>query len=283
MQRWPNIRTFGARLGIMPPMDRTTKAFTQFAKGDFHKGLTELQADCLWRDKDESLDGPFFLGLPRRTGWGEALLLASLLRRRAAARNEQLRVFAEESACAILSEDPLFCPTAVESYEEARGHGARSPLAILAAALTGDLLALPFSPIETAARAKQRDDRNRVGVAWASVNESNKPICEKSVPLCIFAKILHHIDARVVSFQRNLNEAGLDDGLPSSWEQPLTAERKHQQWQARHGKCFNPRVQVIIGRRDCEKRWWEPCIVPARQAVGAALEISDQRSPLNTY
>ena len=202
-------------------MERTTEAFTRFARGRFEEGLAELQSDCLWSDTHESLDGPFYLGFPRRSGWGEGLLLASLLKRYAVSCNRRIPVFAEPQVCTVLCKDKSFSPTVVKCYEEARRKGARSPLAILDAALTGDLASKPFHAVEVRALRKPQD-RQTIGVAWASV-DNDAPMARKTVPVERFSEILDQLDARVISFQRRLSEARLDHGIPPHWELPLSS------------------------------------------------------------
>ena len=53
------------------------------AGGAFASGLCKLNEDPEWHDDRTDLDGPFRLGFPRAQGWGEELLVASLLKRHA--------------------------------------------------------------------------------------------------------------------------------------------------------------------------------------------------------
>ncbi len=49
-------------------------AFKDLAEGDFEDGLSKLNQNDKWRDHDDSLDGPFYLGFPCVPRWGESLL-----------------------------------------------------------------------------------------------------------------------------------------------------------------------------------------------------------------
>ena len=201
------------------PMNLTKSAFAKFAKGQFRAGLEKLQSDSFWQDSDRSLDGPFFIGFPR-SGWGEGLLLASLLKRHAVHCNRRIPVFVVPQVFTILRKDKFFYPTVVKCYEEARRKGARSPMAIIDAALMGDLASKPFHPVDVG--TPRRPEQRTVGVAWASV-DSNGCIPRKTVPIKNFSEILDQVDARVISFQRRMEGAGLDHGIPPIWEVPLSS------------------------------------------------------------
>ncbi len=179
-------------------------AFKDLAEGDFENGLGKLYDDDQWCDDIERLDGPFYLGFPGAPGWGEGLLLASLLKRHAADTEKQIKVFAQEPVCSILKQDHAFCVRPAENIDQARSCGARSPLAILWHALTGDLLDLPFVKIDIAATCPQSSRaKPRIGIAWAS-SPGNYPVPNKSMPLENFLYILGNVDVEVISFQRKL-------------------------------------------------------------------------------
>jgi hypothetical protein len=67
-------------------------AFQDFAGGKFHEGLAKLDACEYWHDDHTNLDGPFYLGFPRKSGWGEGLLLASLLKRHCEVSGRSIKV-----------------------------------------------------------------------------------------------------------------------------------------------------------------------------------------------
>jgi hypothetical protein len=182
------------------------EAFADFAQGNFQSGLCKLAEDERWKDDDTTLDGPFYLGFPGAQGWGEGLLTASLLKRYAARSDKAIQVFAEPEVCSILRDDPAFRVQPVADFGEARLKGARSPLAILRRALTGDLLALPFERIGGHPPChRQGRARPLIGMAWASVSGGN-PIAGKSVPLEQFMTIFEDVHVDMVSFQRKLGE-----------------------------------------------------------------------------
>lgn len=187
-------------------------AFKDLANGAFEKGLQKLKDLCQWYDDSDSLDGPFFLGFPGAKGWGEGLLVASLLKRYGIANSTRVRVFAQSEVCSILRHDDAFDVQAVTNIDEGISQGARSPLAILKAALTGDLLQLPFVKIETDTTnlPSRPPSRRRAGIAWASMS-NDKPILEKSIPLVNFLSIFGEADLDVVSFQRDLSVPDRED------------------------------------------------------------------------
>ena len=142
-------------------------AFKDLAEGDFENGLGKLYEDDRWCDDIERLDGPFYLGFPGFPGWGEGLLLASLLKRHAADTEKKIKVFAQERMCSILKQDHAFCVRPAENIDQARSCGARSPLAILRHALTGALLDLPVVKIDTGTIYLQTE--RQIGIAWANL------------------------------------------------------------------------------------------------------------------
>lgn len=174
-------------------------AFEGFAKGDFERGLRNLALDPAWRDDDETLEGPFWLGFPDAPGWGEAFFFASLLKRHAVASGTQIEISANDQALSILQHDPAF---RVLPHQDIAS--ARPPLAILRHALTGYLLDSPFAPItESPFNPEAAHNRARIGIAWESVGKSGA-IGEKSIPLTSFLSMLTDLDVEVVSFQRHL-------------------------------------------------------------------------------
>jgi hypothetical protein len=183
--------------------DRMNAGFRYLASGAFESGLAELHADPKWHDDRLDLDGPFRLGFPRAQGWGEELLVASLLKRHADASKAAVQVFASKHVCSILKHDPAFLPQVCE--DEKKG---RPPLAILRHALMGKLLDYPFVPLVStgATLASNIDSRPRVGIVWASVSKGHA-ISEKSVPVGQFLAALTGIDADLVSLQRKLSVA----------------------------------------------------------------------------
>lgn len=183
------------------------QAFAKLANGDFQEGLTELNGDCQWHDDRDTLDGPFCLGFPHVSGWGEGLLTASLLKRHAVASNQQIAVFARPQVCSILKHDQAFFVESVAHSNEYRSDVARSPLAILRHALTGDLLNFPFVPINLGTSSPQFSrSKPRIGIAWASIRNC-RPVHAKSIPLDRFLDILgKDTDAEVISFQRKLSD-----------------------------------------------------------------------------
>jgi len=174
--------------------------FRDLAAGDFESGLAKLDADSNWHDDRLDLEGPFRLGFPGAQGWGEELLVASLLKRHADASKAAAQVFACEHVCSILKHDPAFLPQVCEDDKKGR-----PPLAILRHALTGKLLDYPFVPLVSsgATPPSNIERRPRVGIVWASVSKGHA-ISEKSVPVEQFLPALIGIDADLVSLQRKL-------------------------------------------------------------------------------
>ena len=123
------------------------EAFRDLAQGNFQSGLHKLAGDEQWKDDVTSLDGVLYLGIPGAQGWGEGVLIASLLKRYAASSHKTIEVFSQPEVCSILKNDPAFHAERVGDFGQARSKGARSPLAILTHALTGNLLELPFANI----------------------------------------------------------------------------------------------------------------------------------------
>lgn len=177
--------------------------FQDLAAGAFESGLAKLDADPEWHDDRPDLDGPFRLGFPGARGWGEELLVASLLKRHAHASKGQVQVFASEQVCSILKHDPAFLPYLGEDDTKRR-----SPLAVLRHALVGKLLDAPFVPLTSPCRttAPNMGRRPCAGIAWASVGNS-RTIREKSVPVEQFLDALTGIDADLISLQRKLSVA----------------------------------------------------------------------------
>jgi hypothetical protein len=85
-------------------------AFQELAKGDFESGLAKLNQHSGWHDDRTDLRGPFGLRSPGAKGWGEGLLVASLLmlKRDAANLGVPVKVFADWQVCSILKQDPVF-------------------------------------------------------------------------------------------------------------------------------------------------------------------------------
>jgi hypothetical protein len=165
--------------------------FRDLASGAFESGLAKLDKDPAWYDDRTDLDGPFRLSFPGARGWGEDLLVASLLKRSAAISKARVKVFANWQACSILKHDPVYQAEMLRDDTEGR-----SPLAILRHALVGNLLEKPFIPLSTpeAPPSSPTDRRSRVGMVWASLS-NNRAIDEKSVPLEQFLPLLASIDA----------------------------------------------------------------------------------------
>lgn len=184
--------------------------FREFATGKFEVGLAELNQDARWHDDRTDLQGPFRLAFPGNKGWGEELLVASLLKRHAIESQKPIEVFASWQVCSILEQD--FNIRALPGDGNGKG---RSPLAILRHALTGRLLVKPFIPLSPAhsRHSARTDRRSRVGIAWASVDDNYQLIPEKSVPLDQFLGSLAGISADFVSLQRNLKAADPDGRL----------------------------------------------------------------------
>lgn len=191
--------------------------FRDLAAGKFECGLSRLGDDREWRDDRLDLEGPFRLGFPCAQGWGEELLVASLLKRHANASRTAVQAFASEQVCSILKHDLAFLP---QLLPEDRKPG-RPPLAILRQALMGNLLDEPFVPLASpgAAAPSKIDHRPRIGIAWASVSRS-RVISEKSVPVDRFLDALTGVDAELVSLQRKLSDAD-PHGLARNRGMPL--------------------------------------------------------------
>jgi hypothetical protein len=191
-------------------------AFELLSRGDFRAGLHKLSTCPDWRDKAETLDGPFYLGFPGKPGWGEGLLIASLLKRYASYSKKQISCYAHEQLRSILREDPAFSVECAQS-NKFRSGGARPPLAVVTAALLGNLLDHPFVSIETKLAETAMDGADfgsapRIGIAWASIGKSGEAIPEKSIRLQDFLCILRVVNhADVVSFQRKPKQSERDE------------------------------------------------------------------------
>lgn len=221
-------------------MKRT--AFIELAKGNFDTGLKILEQDSEWQDSLNDLEGPFNLKIPGVSGWGEGLLLASLLKREAASRDRPIRVFAEDERFrSILQQDPFFEVLSDQSREKPR-----TPLAILRHALVRDLLKRPFFPLgQNLPIATPVRQRPRIGIAWASVDKGIT-IPEKTVDRDEFLRIFDGIDAEIISFQRGteivdpgnrLEQVGVDVGL-------------HEAVDSKETTLFN-KVPEAIRQLDC--------------------------------
>lgn len=184
-------------------MNVATAAFQDFANGAFADGLRKLDADPQWQDASNTLDGPFDLRLPGLPGWGEALLLASLLKRYAIPAGRQIEAYANAQVISILKDDAAFNLHPIGDKDE-RPTASRSPLAILRHALTGTLLNADFAPFNAGVSDPLRvAARPCVGLAWQSVS-NGRAITEKSVPHERFLEIVEGLDAEVISFQRQV-------------------------------------------------------------------------------
>jgi hypothetical protein len=177
--------------------------YRDLAAGAFDSGLAKLDGAPEWHDDRTDLNGPFRLSFPRAQGWGEGLLVASLLKRHAAKSAASVKVFAKWQVCSILKHDSVYDAQLCEDSTVGR-----SPLAVLQHALLGDLLEKPFIPISRpdARPTSPTDRRSRVGIAWASVS-NNRLISEKSVPLEQFLLLLRDIDVDFISLQHQLDVA----------------------------------------------------------------------------
>jgi hypothetical protein len=180
--------------------DDMNPGFRDLAIGAFRSGLAKLDEDPEWHDDRTDLDGPFRLSFPGAQGWGEDLLVASLLKRNAVTSKTRVKVIANWQVCSILKHEQVYHTQLLGDRT-----GGRSPFAILRHALMGNLLEKPFIPLCTpeAAPHSPTGRRLRVGITWASISNS-LPICEKSVPLEQFLPPLTGIDADFVSLQRRL-------------------------------------------------------------------------------
>lgn len=260
--------------------------FRDIAAGAFESGLAQLDADPEWHDDRRDLEGPFRLGFPSAQGWGEELLVASLLKRHADARTA-VPVFASKQVCSILQHDLAFRTPLCKDHKMGR-----PPLAILRQALMGELLDKPFVPLASpgAAVPSKIDQRPRVGIAWASVSGSH-PILEKSVPVCRFLDELTGIDAELVSLQRKLSDADphglarnrgmyfiddevLDASTPSAVEALIKSIRRLDflvtiSTTTTHiAAALGIRVELIVAEREGQQWFWQvqarhgKCIYP---------------------
>ena len=160
------------------------KAFEHFSSCEFEEGLAGLEKDSRWRDPRLDLAGPFSLCVPGAKGWGEQLMLASLIKRHACSSKTVTEVFVAESVRWILKHETGIRPQALVD-----SRNTRSPLAILRHALRGSLLNSPFVPIAVPAATSLPAvvQRPRICVAWASIS-NEKVVLEKSVPVDNFLK-----------------------------------------------------------------------------------------------
>lgn len=178
-------------------------AFSELANGNFEPGLAKLNEDSQWHDDGTDLDGPFRLKFPGARGWGEELLVASLLKRNAAFQDKPVKVYASPQVCSILRQDPYFDAFVYTDVAEGR-----SPLPILRQALMGTLLEKPFIPLcRDGDVFRSSNHCPRIGIAWASMDERNKPIDQKSVPVNKFLTAFNGVRGEFVSFQRKNHTA----------------------------------------------------------------------------
>lgn len=80
--------------------------FADLASGKVKSGLSKLDEYPNLHDDLEDLDGPFRLGFPQVQGWGEELLVASLLKRHVDTSEARALVFASCQVCSILRHEP---------------------------------------------------------------------------------------------------------------------------------------------------------------------------------
>ena len=178
--------------------------FADLARGNFECGLSKLDQDPKWTDDRRDLDGKFDIGFPGAPGWGEELLVASLLGRHAAASKASAAIFASWQLCSILRNDPDF-----HAHQRCGSAAARPPLAILRHALVGDLLEKPFVPVGQPDLNKHAQSQASVAGVSVSLGLAYRTIVlipEKSVPVEKFLPIMTSIDAEFISFQRNVEE-----------------------------------------------------------------------------
>lgn len=200
-----------------------TSAFSELAAGNFKDGLEKLGEDPCWRDSDNSLDGLFFLGFPGCQGWGEGLLIASLLKRYAVDSQKTIEVLANQQVFSILKHDDAFQVHSMNDFDKSAFCKVRSPLAILRHALTRNLLNLPFEPIKVDAEYKPPTTvHRRIGLAWASLKKNDKPNKCKSVKCECFLKIINGLDVEIMSFQRRLKQADKEKVIEKFGEKNCT-------------------------------------------------------------
>jgi len=138
--------------------------------------LRHLMDDPVWHDPSDDLfdqERPIDLRFPGQPGWGEGLLIASLLKRIAAKEKRSVPVTGNQQVDSILQHDPCF------EFRATVDGRLRPPTAVLRQALSGDLLEAPFQPISGWERPSNAD---AIGFAWASISQQGRPIAEKSTP-----------------------------------------------------------------------------------------------------
>lgn len=193
---------------------KSLDAFGAIADGKFEEGISLLAKCSAWQDERLDLDGPFDLAFPDTPGWGEHLLAASLLKRTAVAANGTIPVLESGATSIILQQDASF-----EVHPSGAHPAYRPPLAILRAALIGNLLDKPFIPLGTGQSDTQTDRGRgkRVGITWASVSDSQS-IGLKSIPLEELLAVMNPLGAELISLQRKPelvppNARALMDGI----------------------------------------------------------------------
>jgi hypothetical protein len=198
---------------MAPRSSGVKSAFRCFARGDFEEGLRRLDEHQLWHDSRLDLDGPFQLGFPGRAvrGWGEELLVASLLKRCAIRSRSRITVGASSEVRSVLKDDTAFVLAEVD-----HAGPLRPPFAVLRSTLIGDLLGRSFLPIDHRRFQSNRSFSERlmpkVGIIWASV-ENGQCVPQKSVPLERMADALAKTNWTLVSIQRDLRAANADGHL----------------------------------------------------------------------
>jgi len=175
-------------------------SFADLASGNFARGLESLASNDDWSDDDRSLSGPFRLAFPKSAGWGEGVLLASLLKRHAVHNGTCVCVTGSGPLCSILKHDESF--EVASDVEDAQF---RSPLAILSHALIGDLLSFRFVSLSHERNASSPHSSPKTGLAWQSVDKRG-PIASKSLPCeCLLDTLSKISNPYIVSVQRRID------------------------------------------------------------------------------
>lgn len=180
-----------------------SEAFSLLAAGDVDAGLKKLSEDRNWNCIENAL--PIFLGIPGAKGFGESLLLASIVKQVRAQAEKRVKIFASQEAASILYSDNKFA--LIETVDEtcvASGK-ARLPLVELNEFFAANQPDLQYGTTTQPGRC------TRVGIAWRSAPKkpSAKPVSdEKLIPIDkfidIFRPAFERMPIELVSFQRHL-------------------------------------------------------------------------------
>jgi hypothetical protein len=283
----------------------SASAFAAFAAGDFEHGLARLERDPRWHDSTSLLDGPFHLGLPGKQGWSEGLLIASLLKRHAACVGSTVEVTGAPPVLSILQHDPAFVPrdaggarspiavlrqalagrllanpfVPIEwSGERERPRTLRWRIGVAWESVGTS--AWKRVPREAFLRVVEGFDAEIVSFQRGLRLPDRKALLNRAERFSfVYDHALYDEDQSdvvdeiraldcMVTISTTTAHIAACFGIPVVL---LAAKRGDPQWywraQGERGKQFYPSVRPILSASEDEERWWEACILPARNSV----------------